>query len=195
LLSTVDAMAPRTVRTADRVVQLIGGVGNAAVQVKATRLADRLARVTGAQPLYLPAPGIVATETARVALLQDPFIADVAAAWTGLTVAVVGIGSLQPSPLLADSGNTVAESDMSLLRAAGAVGDVCLRFFDEDGTIVDTGLDERVLGISTEELRAVPRRIGIAGGERKFAAIRAAVRGGWVNVLITDAATAQKLVD
>jgi len=195
LLSTVDAMAPRTVRTADRVVQLIGGVGNAAVQVKATRLADRLARVTGAQPLYLPAPGIVATETARVALLQDPFIADVAAAWTGLTIAVVGIGSLQPSPLLADSGNTVAESDMSLLRAAGAVGDVCLRFFDEDGTIVDTGLDERVLGISTEELRAVPRRIGIAGGERKFAAIRAAVRGGWVNVLITDAATAQKLVD
>jgi len=41
---------------------------------------------------------------------------------------------------------------------------------------------------------AVPRRIGVAGGDRKFSAIRAALRGGWVNTLITDLAMAKRLI-
>jgi DNA-binding transcriptional regulator LsrR (DeoR family) len=34
----------------------------------------------------------------------------------------------------------------------------------------------------------------VAGGARKFAAIRGAVRGGWINILITDRATAVRLL-
>jgi DNA-binding transcriptional regulator LsrR (DeoR family) len=40
----------------------------------------------------------------------------------------------------------------------------------------------------------VPRRIGVAGGRRKWKAIKAAVTGGWANVLITDLATAEELL-
>ena len=42
--------------------------------------------------------------------------------------------------------------------------------------------------------RAIPRRVGLAGGERKHEAIRAALLGGWVNVLVTDMATARALL-
>jgi DNA-binding transcriptional regulator LsrR (DeoR family) len=52
-----------------------------------------------------------------------------------------------------------------------------------------------VIGVSAKELLAVPRRIGVAGGERKFSAIRAALLGGWVNILITDLAMANRLAD
>ncbi|HEV7951020.1 MAG TPA: sugar-binding domain-containing protein, partial [Glaciihabitans sp.] len=107
---------------------------------------------------------------------------------------LAGIGSLQPSPLLKDSGNAVSEFDMDALRLRGAVGDICLRFFDADGALVDTELNNRVVGISSEDLRAVPRTVGIAGGRRKFDAIRAAVRGQWVDVLITDLDTATRLI-
>ena len=62
--------------------------------------------------------------------------------------------------------------------AAGAVGDVCHRFFDAAGAPVSTALDERVVGISADALRAVPRRIGISGGPSKQEAVRAAVTGG-----------------
>ncbi|HEU0256805.1 MAG TPA: sugar-binding domain-containing protein, partial [Microbacteriaceae bacterium] len=82
----------------------------------------------------------------------------------------------------------------STLLATGAVGDVCLRFFDADGRPTITELDERVLGIGRQTLLAVPRRIGIAGGERKHAAIRGALLGGWINILITDKQTALALL-
>lgn len=194
LLATVESMSPGTKRTAQSVVQILGGVGNPSAQVKATHLADRLARVTGASASYFPAPGVVASPTVRDALLADPHMAEVVASWATLTVALVGIGSVEPSPLLQSSGNALSEGDLARLRSRGAVGDVCLQFFDSAGVAVDDDLRDRVVGISAQQLRAIPRRVGIAGGTRKHEAIRAAAAGGWVNVLITDASTAEAML-
>jgi DNA-binding transcriptional regulator LsrR (DeoR family) len=83
---------------------------------------------------------------------------------------------------------------LDLLRARGALGDICLRFFDEQGQRVMTPLDERVIGIRPEQLRMVARSVGIAGGQRKHEAIRGALAGGWINVLITDLGTAEALI-
>jgi DNA-binding transcriptional regulator LsrR (DeoR family) len=57
-----------------------------------------------------------------------------------------------------------------------------------------TAVDDRVIGIGAAQLRKVPRRVAVAGGVRKHAAIRAALLGGWVNVLITDLDEAQRLI-
>jgi DNA-binding transcriptional regulator LsrR (DeoR family) len=115
--------------------------------------------------------------------------------WDALTMCLVGIGSLPPSEFLRASGNAVGEDDQAALLAAGAVGDVCHRFFDAAGAPVSTTLDERVVGISADVLRAVPRRIGISGGPSTQEAVRAAVTGGWVNVLVTDIGTARRLLE
>jgi DNA-binding transcriptional regulator LsrR (DeoR family) len=50
------------------------------------------------------------------------------------------------------------------------------------------------MGIPAAELLSIPRRIGVAGGTRKLAALKGVLRGGWVNVLITDSIAAQQLV-
>ncbi|MBB1511428.1 sugar-binding transcriptional regulator [Tessaracoccus sp. MC1679] len=194
LLAVVDAMTPRTTRTAERIVQVIGGVGDPRAQVQATRLADRLAQVTGAEVHYFNAPGVVSSPEVRASLMSDPQIAAIRDEWTGLTMALVGIGSVRPSALLVSSGNTLPEADLEALARLGAVGDVCLRFFDAHGVHVDTELVDRTLGIDEETLKAIPRRIGVAGGERKHAAIRAALVGGWCDVLITDSRTARALL-
>jgi DNA-binding transcriptional regulator LsrR (DeoR family) len=111
-----------------------------------------------------------------------------------VTVALVGIGALEPSRLLASSGNVFAPRELDKLRRKGAVGDVCLRFFDAGGAPIRSEMDERVIGMTLEQLRAVKRTIGIAGARRKYDAILGALRGRWVNVLITDRVTAEKLV-
>ena len=93
------------------------------------------------------------------------------------------------------SGNALPADDLAELRRLGAVGDVCFRFFDEHGVLVKSEIDQRVVGITPAQLLGVPRRIGVAGGRRKHAAIRAALAGGWVNVLITDLDTARHLTE
>jgi len=193
LISVVDSMLPRTAIGAQKVIQLLGGVGVPQVQMQATRLTERLASVVGATPVFFPAPGIVASDSAREAILSDPYIAAVAAEWDDLTVALVGIGGATPSHLLAVSGNAVPGDVAELVRRRGGVGDVCLRYFDADGTVLTGEFNDRILGLRPEQLKAVPRRIGVAGGARKHEAILGALRGGWVDVLVTDSITAERL--
>lgn len=195
LIAAVEAMRPSSTPVVSDVVQLVGGVGEPKVQLDATRLLTSLAQATGGAPIFLPAPGLLHSPGARESLMTDPAVLQVTSRWPELTIALVGIGALEPSPLLRRSGNSIAEAEQESLRAAGAVGDVCLRFFDEDGLPVTTDLDDRIIGISPDTLRTIPRRIAVAGGVRKVAAIRGALRGGWVNVLITDVRTARALAD
>lgn len=195
LLSIVDKMRPFRTVGADSVIQLVGGIGVSSVQAQATRLLSEMASLIGASPTFVPAPGLVGTQAIRKSLLKDPAMESVAAAWESLTLALVGIGSLQPSQLLRDSGNAIAPGDQSKLLAADAVGDVCHRFFTADGLLVPSDLDKRIVGIAPSTFRAIPRRIGLAGGTRKHDAIRAAITGGWVNVILTDIATARALLD
>lgn len=194
LLAMVGAMRPFRGQVVDTVVQLVGGLGEPRVQLQATRLIGQFASHTGAEPLILPTPGVLGSASARKSLMEDSTVADVRAAWGRLTVALVGIGALEPSDLARQSGNAFPETDRAVLEAAGAVGDVCFRFFDADGHMVRSDVDERVIGIPPEELRQVDRRVGVAGGPGKTAAIRGALLGGWINVLVTDVETALSLL-
>ena len=50
-------------------------------------------------------------------------------------------------------------------------------------------------GCTLAELKALPRVAAIAGGGRKVAAIKGALSGGYIDVLITDQFTAEKLLE
>ncbi|HQY99141.1 MAG TPA: sugar-binding transcriptional regulator [Propionicimonas sp.] len=194
LLAMVNAMPQSQRSVADSVIQVIGGVGEPQAQVQATRLTEQLATLTGASPQFLPAPGFVSSAELRSAFLAEPYVKAVADSWPKLSILLAGIGSLEPSPLLRESGNAIPHADQAELRGLGAVGDVCLRFFDAEGAAVHSSIEDRVIGISTEDLRKVPRRVGVAGGARKHSAVRAALLGQWVNVLVTDTRTADALL-
>jgi DNA-binding transcriptional regulator LsrR (DeoR family) len=195
LLAAVDAMRPTRHVAAERVLQLVGGVGNPAAEQHAARLAQRFAELTGAKPTFLLAPGIARSPQARKVLLQDQYVKEAMEALEDVSLALVGIGALEPSTLLQSSGNIFSERELRALGERGAVGDVCLRFFDAHGKPVSSDVDRRVIGVTLEQLAQVDRSVGVAGGERKYQAVRGALRGGWINVLITDAATAQRLIE
>ena len=193
LLAMVDAMQPLTRETRAQVVQVLGGVGNPNAEVHAARLTGRLATLVNGTSRFLPAPGVVGSAESVRVMLDDPFTREVVNIFNQVTLALVGIGAVEPSALLASSGNIFSPQELTLLREQGAVGDVCLRFFDSQGQAVRTLLNDRVIGISLEQLRQVERAVGIAGGPRKVQAIRGALKGRYVNVLITDRFTAEQL--
>ncbi len=194
LLAMVDRMRPAASPRATEVVQLLGGIGVPEVQGHSHRLLAELARMLGGVPIYVHAPGIVAGPDIRDSLLEGPAMRDVSERWQHLTMAVMGIGGIEPSDVLVESGNAFASEERTMLLAAGAVGDICHRVFRADGSVVRGEVDDRIIAIPVDDLLRVPRRVGVAGGPRKLAAIRGAMAGGWVNALVTDLVTAERLL-
>jgi DNA-binding transcriptional regulator LsrR (DeoR family) len=154
-----------------------------------------MAQLVNGDAVYLPITGILSTEAARDILIADEVVQQAIRLFDHVTTALVEIGAIDPSPLLAQSGNIFTPQELDLLRHEKAVGDILLRFFDQNGNLVETGLEKRVISMSLEQLSKVSRAIGVAGGSRKYAAILGALRGHWINMLVTDHFTANRLAE
>lgn len=194
LLALVDALHSVPRKPGVKVVQILGGVGNPSVEAHATRLTSRMAQMVHGEAVYLPVSGVLATEAARDILMADEVAQQAIRLFDHVTTALVGIGAIEPSPLLAQSGNVFSPQELELLRQQNAAGDILMRFFDKNGSLVRTGLENRVISMSLEQLSKTSRAVGVAGGFRKYASILGALRGHWVNILVTDHFTAKRLV-
>ena len=195
ILKMVDNIHPMKGAKAKYVVQILGGMGDASVQMHATQLTARLAKLTGGEPRLLLVQGITSSREAKLVMLADPVVRETMDLFGRLSLAIVGIGAVEPSELLARSGNTFSRQEMAMLHEAGAVGEISYRFYDEDGKPVETPLNERVIGLTLEELRKTDRVMALAGGESKTQAIAAALKLGVIDVLVTDKFTAARLLN
>lgn len=174
------------------VVQLMGGLHADGLvnpldvaRVVAEKFDGRL------QTLYTPA--IVDAPEIREALLSDNTIAQTLAAGAAVRKALVGIGDVTDDSSLV-RWQALSVADMAELRRLGAVGDILGRHFDAAGRPVDTPLSLRTVGISLDALKSIPHVIAVAGGPRKAKAIAGALRGGYVDTLVTDHDTARALL-
>jgi DNA-binding transcriptional regulator LsrR (DeoR family) len=193
ILALVDALSARP-WASGTIVQMNGGLGPVESLEHSTDLARRVAQKLNARLALLPAPGIVSSPEAARALRADKQIAETLALAARADVAIVGLGVPSPDAVLLRDGNILNADDLAALHAAGAVGDVALRYLDGDGHPLDLALNERIIGLTLEQLVHIPRVIGVAGGEPKYAIIRAALRGRLLDVLVTDHVTAQRLL-
>lgn len=189
--SMVDAMHPQT-NQASAVIQLLGGVGPNG-NVQATLLTQQLASQLDCSCWLLPSQSIEHSVEDRARLSNTPEVSAVIEKFSEVDVAIVGIGELEPSQLLKNSGNYYNEEMLRLLASRGAVGDICLHYFDACGRAVLSKDEDPVIGMELEQLAACPLVIALAGGEKKHQAIYGALQGKYVNVLITDFATARYL--
>lgn len=193
LFAMVDALHPGDSCRGGKVVQILGGVGQVGAEHHAIYLAQRLAGLIGATPVLLQAPAVVGSAEAQRVLAGDPSVRAATELFEHLDVALVGIGSMEPSRLLSSSGSIFSSAERAELSRQGAVGDICFRYFDAQGEPVRSSLMRRVIGIELSSLRRVNRVVGVAGGRGKIAAILAALRGRWIDVLITDRRAAEAL--
>ncbi|MCD7107894.1 sugar-binding transcriptional regulator [Rhizobium sp. DKSPLA3] len=195
IFKMVENIHPQKSARAKFVVQTLGGMGDPSVQTHATQLTTRLAGLTGAEPKLLPVQGVTSSREARLLMMADPFVRETVDLFGSITLAIVGIGAVEPSELLARSGNIFSARELADLAEAGAVGDISLRFFDKHGRPVKTPLDDRVIGLPLEDLAGVDRVIALAGGAKKTAAIAGALKVGVIDILVTDKFTAERLLE
>jgi DNA-binding transcriptional regulator LsrR (DeoR family) len=193
VLSVVNALPP--VNLPDiRVVQFLGGLGELEAETHGAELARRMAQALGAKPRLIHAPGIVKNAVIRDALAMDPQVADTLDLAGRADVALVGIGAFEPGSTLLSNGSTLTPEEVADLKAHGVVGDIALQFFDTDGRKVDHPVNSRIVGTDLERIRSIGRVIGVAGGPQKRHAVRAALRGRLISVLVTDDQTAKWLL-
>jgi DNA-binding transcriptional regulator LsrR (DeoR family) len=193
ILALANALPYRSWPSAT-VVQLLGGLGPTDTLEHSAELTQHLARKLGAKLRLLPAPGIVASREMAKALKSDAQIAAVLQLAAGADVALVGLGAPTPYSIVLRTGTILSREDLERLQELGAVGDIALRYMDRDGNPIDLEINERIIGLTIEQIRKIPRVIGIAGGIDKHKMIRAALHGRILNVLVTDLSTAAALL-
>lgn len=193
LQAMVDAMPPKSIRGV-HVVQTLGGVGPAEARAHASDISRRLAQRLDARLTLLPAPGITGSAEARKVLVADRQVQASLALLSTVDTLYVGLGSLDSNPLLASDNSELARELAADIRSLGAVGDIAMRFFDAQGRLVPARMHELVVGITDEQIRHVPTVVGVSGGPGKLAVVKATLSGRYVQVLITDRQTAERLV-
>jgi DNA-binding transcriptional regulator LsrR (DeoR family) len=109
------------------------------------------------------------------------------------SMTVVGIGGMQDDATILRS-NILTKNDFLYLEMQGAVGDVLSHFLDKDGNPVETDIEDRLISTPLATLKELENVIGVAAGSHKVDAIRAVLRGKYLDVLITDEATALQLL-
>jgi len=109
------------------------------------------------------------------------------------TIAIVGIGSVSSNATFFKNGY-LSPKDLEFLRSENDVGCICLQFFDING-VGNKEFNSKVIGATLNDIKKIPLVIGVAGGEeRKANAIKGALAGNYIQVLITDQNTAIQLL-
>lgn len=178
-----------------RIVQLLGSLGARIKQYHGIAIIHRLEDKLGGEGVYLNAPFLVENAQLASVLIQSKDIRETIQLASQADVALLGIGSAEPSVSPYVLAGYLPEKEMQDMCDAGAVGDVCGVFFDIFGKPLRSELQDRMIGLPLESLRKIPLRIGVSGGSHKLEPIIGALRGKHVNVLITDANTAQSVIN
>ncbi|MCL2587908.1 MAG: sugar-binding transcriptional regulator [Oscillospiraceae bacterium] len=172
---------------------ILGGVGTVALELHSNYLALGLANAYGGESLVLHAPSMVSCERVKETLMQEAHIATVLARAARMDIALIGIGAPDLESTMLATGYFSPEMFEDFAEN-NICGDICLRFFDREGNISQYEHNQRVIGVALESLHKIPWSIGVAGGIKKVDAIRGALLGQYVNVLITDIGCAKALL-
>ncbi|KAD3515083.1 winged helix-turn-helix transcriptional regulator [Arthrobacter yangruifuii] len=182
----------RQERRGVEIIQLKGGVSYT------TRVTNDFETITlfcnafGAFARTLPLPVIFDSVEVKRLVEGEEHIRRVIDMGRESDVAVFTVGAIRPDAMLFNLGYLSETEEAGI--AAHAVGDICSRFFDDAGNPCLPQLDERTVGITLEDLRAVPTRLMVAGGEHKVSAIEAALRAGFATHLVIDQAAARQVL-
>lgn len=177
------------------VVQVMGAAAKDDPLIDAPELIRKFANAYGGKYKYLYAPLYIDNDYARKALMQEPVINDTLFFANKADIILTGIGTVEA--LFAStlwSKYVLANQHTSNLASSKAVGCTFARLYDSSGQEVVIDVNSKIVGIDLNAIHAANYVIGVAAGKFKAEAILGALRGKYINVLITDDDTALKVL-
>ncbi len=174
------------------VVQAMGSIDSNISQVDALELGRAMVKLWGGEFLTLSTPAFVADRKTRDFFLASAQIKSVWQRLRQADAALVGVGPLDLSVYV--ERGVLGAADLAHLRASGAVGEICGRFFDAKGRECASRWRDRVISIELDYLKKIPQVIGVAAGIERAPAIAGALHGGFIKSLLIDEALAHVLL-
>ena len=141
----------------------------------------------------ISAPMCASSPALAAALREEPTIQQVLKHACEAEQAVVGVGTPTLDATIAQLGY-ISPEDVAMLDEHNVVGDILGQFFDADGNVVTLPLHDRRIGIELADLKGIPKVVGVAGGVHKARAVLGALRGGFLDVLVTNELAAISLL-
>lgn len=178
-----------------KVVQATGSLPHALKEYDSSALTRQLAQKLGGEALYLSSPLLADNAAAAAVIRNQEIVGRTLEQVRQVDIALVGIGDLNPATSGFVKAGVAAASQLLAYREQGAVGDMAWQIFDSQGRLYPCELNQRIIGVTLDELRAVPQTIAVAIGISKAAAIWGALQTGAINVLCTDQDSARQIIE
>lgn len=191
--SLIQAMEAQPLTTGPEVAQLMGTIGASPSNIDASELCRVLALRFHGVVQTISAPAFVEDSRVREMFLSHRQIRSVWRAFSSLDLAFVGVGTLEESVFV--DRDVYEPAELKQLRAAGAVGEVCGRFYDARGRECESPYRGRVISIDLDVLRQRQDVVGVTTGRNRAAAVRAGIAGGIINGLIIDEIGARAILE
>jgi DNA-binding transcriptional regulator LsrR (DeoR family) len=176
------------------IVPLIGGINNRGRDIHSNEIARRVSEAFKGKYYVLNAPIFVSNLLAKEAFEKEDNIKAVIDKAKSADIAIVGIGSPKQSSTMIKRGY-FSVKEFTKMNDKGVMGDICTNFYDIQGNILNLSLHDKMIGLGLKELKHIPIVIGVACGEDKKEAILGALRGGYVNIIVTNERVAEYLIN
>jgi len=189
----VNCMNPVAGAQGITVVQLMGNIGPQISNIDAIELSHKLARKYSGSVFTLNAPAHVQDPKSRDVFLNHEHMLAIWELYEVMQIALVGIGSLSNSSFI--ERGMLNFQDIQMLKQNCAVGEICGRFYNENGEECSTEYRDRVISIGLHELQRTPEVIGIVSpGHDKVQAVYTAAKNKLIKSLLIDDIGAAELI-
>ena len=159
-------------------------------------MTEETAKLLNGNGYQILAPQFVSSPAVRDAFIQEKSIRDILEMAANADAAFVGIGTVQANAEIVNSvveAETITREEYRRLEEKGGIGEVIGFVVDADGNLIDDPVEDQLICLPLGKLKGIPIRVGVAYGMEKAEAILSVLKGGYINVLITDEEVAEFL--
>jgi len=174
-------------------IEVMGASDSLTSGFNSYRVIGRMAEACGGQARLLDVPTFVSNQSIRNMLLKEERIAKRFSMARNCEILLTSVGTVDKEALLYQIGY-LNDEIIDQLNQDNAIGDLLGQYFDANGNPIPNPLNDRVMALKLQDLKKIPYSVLISGGKDKHQAIKAAITGKFVNVLITDISTAKTLL-
>lgn len=188
LKCVVDHMRPKR-RIPIKVVQLIGLINNPARNDDEMDIAKLFANAYGGDYYNLYAPFIIDDQRVREIFNLYAAVGKTLEVADQADLVLTSLGSYSSDDMHIISNSYLSEEDKQDLVKKEVVGILCGYYYDVEGHIVKTPIDDSIIGLPFDRIMK-KEVIAVACGQDKIKPILGALRGQFMQTLITDEITA-----
>ena len=163
--------------------------------MEGTNLTQVLAKKIDGEALVIPSPWILPTVEVSSTIMKEKSVMKLLKFAENANLGLVGMGSMDSSHSTMLRNHLITHEELNAFRAAGAVGEICGKHYDINGNYLDIEFNKRVVAINLEKLREIEIMIGVAASIHKVDPLIGAIRGKFVNVVVTDSDAARALLN